>query len=264
MEKTRLDIYLVKNNLAPSRAKAQEMINNGNVIVDDKIITKPSFEITNNNIKILENDLLKYVSRGGLKLQKALDIFNISLNDKIICDIGASKGGFTDCALQHNAKKVYAIDVGEKQLDESLINNPKVINLENLNFKNVTNDIFKETIDLYVCDVSFISIKTILEKLQQLDNKFTIIILYKPQFEVGKSNLNAKGVVKNLKALENSLNEFIDFLNKKNIGIINVTFSPIKGQKEGNIEFLFYLKNEYQSIKINTKELIKTATKVLR
>ena len=143
MSKIRLDICLVNKNIVPSRSKASELIHNGKVTVNGKVIVKPSFEVLeSDNISLLENELLKFVSRGGLKLEKALNYFNINIKDFIILDIGASTGGFTDCALKHNAKKVYSLDVGTDQLHESLKNDSRVISLENTNFKDVDSSMF--------------------------------------------------------------------------------------------------------------------------
>lgn len=265
MNKERLDTYLVKNNYVPSRSKAAELIHNGKVLINNKVILKPSFDVSDEDqIKILNNEVLKYVSRGGLKLEKAIDYFNLNLKDKVILDIGASTGGFTDCALKYNAKKVYSLDVGTNQLHDSLKNNDKVISLENTNFKDVDSSMFNEKIDLYVCDVSFISIQIILRKLQELDKDFEIVVLFKPQFEVGKNNLNKNGVVKNKKILSEALNRFNDFLNITKIGVVDATYSPICGQKEGNIEFLFYLKNNYTSKIINYELIINEAIEVLK
>lgn len=257
MNKVRLDVYLVLNNFVPSRSKASQLINENKVKVNGKIVNKASFEVKDDAIiTIINNEVLKYVSRGGLKLEKAIELFNLDFNDKVILDIGSSTGGFTDCALSYNAKKVYALDVGSNQLHESLKNNSKVISLENTNFKDVALDIFDEIIDFYVCDVSFISIQTILKKLQELDENFKIVILFKPQFEVGKNNLNKSGVVKNFNILLNALKNFDMFLKALNIGIIDATFSPILGQKEGNIEFLFYLINNHSSKSIDYTKLV--------
>ena len=263
--KERLDSYLVKKGFVPSRSKAAELISNGKVKVNDKIITKNSFEVSDEaNIEILNNEVLKYVSRGGLKLQKAIECFNLDLTDKVILDIGSSTGGFTDCALKHNAKKVYALDVGTDQLHESLRNDERVVSIENTNFKDATNELFDEKIDLYVCDVSFISIQTILAKLKQLDENFHIIILFKPQFEVGKNNLNKNGVAKNKMCIVGALIDFYSFLNALNIGIKNATFSPIIGQKEGNVEFLFELKTNEKSIHVSFTKLVAEAYNSLK
>ena len=265
MSKIRLDTYLVNNNYVPSRSKASELIHSNKVYVNDKLISKPSFEVDeSSNIKIISNDLLKYVSRGGLKLEKAINIFSLDLSGKVILDIGASTGGFTDCALQNDAKKVYSLDVGYDQLHESLRNNDKVINIENTNFKDVSLSMFDEKIDLYVCDVSFISIMQILKKLIELDDNFSIVILFKPQFEVGKNNLNKHGVVKNTNILIKALNDFAYKLKLMNIGIIDATYSPIIGQKEGNIEYLFYLKKNNTSKNINFESLVNESYKALK
>ena len=265
MSKERLDIYLVNNNYAPSRSKAAQLINNGSIFVNKKLINKPSFLVDEtDDIEVIENDVLKYVSRGGLKLEKALKVFNVDVTDYIVLDIGASTGGFTDCLLLNNAKKVYALDVGTDQLHEKLKKDSRVVSIENTNFKDVNHKMIKDKIDLYVCDVSFISITTILKKLGEFDDKFTIIILYKPQFEVGKANLNAKGVVKNSKVLIESLNKFKMFLDSLNIGILNYSFSPIMGNKEGNVEYLFYLKNNEKSINVNFNDLVKKSYEVLK
>lgn len=263
--KERIDSFLVKKGFAPSRSKATELISNGKVKVNGKLISKNSFEVNDDvNIEILNNEVLKYVSRGGLKLQKAIETFNLDLNKKVILDIGSSTGGFTDCALKHNAKKVYALDVGTDQLHESLRNDGRVVSIENTNFKDATLDLFDERIDLYVCDVSFISIQTIISKLKQLDENFHIIILFKPQFEVGKNNLNKNGVAKNKMCIVGALVDFYGFLNALNIGIKNATFSPIIGQKEGNVEFLFELKANEKSIHVSFTKLVADAYNSLK
>lgn len=237
----RLDIYLTENGFASTRSKAQQLIKEGMIKVDDKIIVKSGFEINNQKVDIIENEVLKYVSRGGHKLQKAIDTFGLNFKDKVIVDIGSSTGGFTDCSLKYGAKKVYAIDVGTSQLHESLRNREDVIIMENTNFKDVTKDTFSEKIDFYVCDVSFISIRFILNTLLSFHSDFEIILLFKPQFEIGKVGLNKKGVVKNKSFLKESLNDFVSYLKEHKLNIIDYSFSPILGNKEGNIEFLFYL-----------------------
>ena len=265
MNKVRLDLYLVEHNYVPSRSKASEMIKNNKVFVNNKLVNKLSFEVDEIDIiSISENDILKYVSRGGLKLEKAINEFSLNLDGLTILDIGASTGGFTDCALQNNAKKVYALDVGNNQLHESLLNNDKVINLENTNFKDINKDLVNEKIDLYVCDVSFISIMQILKKLKEFDENFSIVILFKPQFEVGKNNLNKNGVAKNPNVIIKALNEFAYNLKLMNIGIINATFSPIKGHKEGNIEYLFYLKNNEKGKQFDFEKIVNESYKVLK
>jgi len=261
----RLDTYLTLNNMLPSRSKAQELISKGKILVNNKVVTKASYDVKEIDIvTVLEDELLTYVSRGGLKLEKAIKLFNIDVSRLVCCDIGASTGGFTDCLLTFNAKKVYAIDVGTNQLADKLKNDNRVISLENTNFKDVTIDTFKDKIDLYVCDVSFISIETIIKHLNEFDSDFHMVILYKPQFEVGPNNLNHNGVVKSSNIIKEYLNRFVEFLKILNIGIINFTYSPIKGQKEGNIEYLFELKNNYKNTNINIEKTVNDSYKELK
>lgn len=256
----RLDIYLLENNYCETRSKASQLIKNNKVLVNDKVITKNGFEVKENDaVKVLQNDVLKYVSRGGLKLEKAISYFSLDFKDKVICDIGSSTGGFTDCSLHNGAKKVYAIDVGSNQLHESLRNRSDVIVFENTNFKDVTTNIFTDKIDYFVCDVSFISIRQIINKLISLYIDFTLICLFKPQFEVGPSKLNHNGVVKTNDDILNTLNDFEIYLRNKNINILNCTYSPILGNKQGNKEFLFYLSTSGTSIKFNYEEIISLA-----
>ena len=244
MNKERLDIFLVKNNYVPSRSKAIELIKNGNVLINDKAILKGSYLVDNDSsITIKESQLLNYVSRGGLKLQKAIDEFNIQLNGLTIMDIGASTGGFTSCALNENAKKVYAIDVGSNQLHESLRNNSKVISIENTNFKDIAKCNISDKIDMYVCDVSFISLRTIIDVLKKYDEN---------------------GVVKSEKIVVSYINSFINYLSFNNIGVVNFTYSPIIGHHEGNIEYLFYLKSKEKSKVINYNSIIEESFKVLK
>ena len=265
MSKERLDVYLVNKKLISSRSKALELIKNNNVLVNDKVTIKPSFLVDDNDSIIIKDDpLLEYVSRGGLKLKKALNSFNISLKDLIIMDIGASTGGFTSCALKENAKLVYAIDVGSNQLHESLRNNNKVISIENTNFKDIAKCNINDKIDMYVCDVSFISLRLIIDTLKNYDENFTLIALFKPQFEVGRSNLNKNGVVKNKKIILMAINSFVNYLAYNDIAILDFTYSPIIGHHEGNIEYLFYLKNKGKSKQINYNSIIEESYAVLK
>ena len=265
MEKIRLDLYLTLKNYVSSRNKACQLIKANKIKVNGKPINKDSFLVQDTDtIEIIDEDNLKYVSRGGLKLEKALNSFKVLLDGLVVLDIGSSTGGFTDCALQNGAKKVYALDVGTNQLAKSLKEDLRVISLENTNFKDINHDLIQEKIDFYVCDVSFISIRTILLKLQEFDKDFTIIILYKPQFEVGKANINKKGLVKSTKILKDSLFDFLAFLKISNIGVLNYDYSPIKGNKQGNIEFLFLLKNQCASIKVDVDRLVDSANNSLK
>ena len=260
----RLDQYLVNNNYVISRNKAATLIKNNKVKVDGKIINKASYEVDSPNIEILESEELEFVSRGGLKLKKAIEYFNLDFNNKIICDIGASSGGFSDCALKHNAKYVYAIDVGTNQLVNELRNDKRVKSYENTNFKDVDLSYFDSKIDYYVCDVSFISIEKIIKHLIEIEDEFEFIGLFKPQFEVGKDKINSKGLVKKDIYLIEALTNFIKYINDNHLYLKGITYSPIKGNKSGNIEFLVYINNKEGNISYNLKELVTNAKEQLK
>lgn len=242
--KERLDSILVTKGYFKSRAKAKYAIDSGNIYVNNIQITKSSKLISEEDNIEVRGETLKYVSRGGLKLEKAVNVFEINLNDKICMDIGASTGGFTDVMLQNGAKKVYSVDVGHDQLDEKLINNEKVINLEGTNIKDIDVKDFN-AIDFISTDVSFISILQVIPKIYELLKiKGNAVILIKPQFEVGKQNLNKNGVVKDIKIHKKILESIIEQINKIGFEILNLDYSPIKGPA-GNIEYLLYIeKNE--------------------
>ena len=261
----RLDLFLVENKYTETRNKASQLIKNGKVKVNGKVITKNGYEISSTDkIEIIENDVLEFVSRGGHKLDKAINVFSLDFKDKIICDIGSSTGGFTDCSLKHGAKKVYAIDVGTNQLHSSLRNNPQVIVLENTNFRYIDKTIFKDKIDFYVCDVSFISIRTIIDTLVSFDDDFKIMLLFKPQFEVGPARLNKNGVVAKKEYLIDAINSFLIYLKDKRLHVLNVSYSPILGSKEGNIEFLFYVSNKGNDFQFDPTSLVKKAHSALK
>ena len=237
----RIDLYLVDNGYYKSRELAKLAIEQGLVKVDGNVVTKPSFDYKNGLIEV--SDPLKFVSRGGYKLECAINSFYLDFKDKVIVDIGSSTGGFTDCSLQYGAKKVYAIEVGFDQLDPRLLDNDKVISMEETNFLDIEG--FDENIDFYVSDVSFISIKKILEHLDKLDAK-DIVILVKPQFEVENKLLNKNGVLKDRSKHYEVLKDINSFINSINYKIHKITPSPIKG-KSGNIEYLAYVKRESNS-----------------
>ena len=261
----RLDLFLVEHKYAETRSKASQLIKNEKVLVNSQTITKNGYEIKDTDqVKVLENDVLEFVSRGGHKLEKALQVFGIDFQDKVICDIGSSTGGFTDCSIKHGAKKVYAIDVGTSQLHPSLRGNSKVIVLENTNFRYVTPSIFEESVDYYVCDVSFISVRVILETLLSFKEDFTILLLFKPQFEVGPDKLNKNGVVRKNEFLIDAINRFKEFLRTKSLHILGASYSPILGNKEGNIEFLFEISTKGKDISFYSENLVKEAASNLR
>ncbi|MBQ9449403.1 MAG: TlyA family RNA methyltransferase [Acholeplasmatales bacterium] len=244
----RLDVYLTENNHIESRTKAKSLIGDSLVMVNGKIITKPSFEVTEEDeVKIIGNNN-PYVSRGGLKLEAAINNFNLDFKEKVVLDIGASTGGFTDCALQHGAKLVYAVDVGSDQLHPTLRSNPKVVSMEKTNVKDLGE--LPNKIDFVVMDVSFVSIEYLLPFIYKyvMDSNYGFVMLIKPQFELGHQKLK-NGVVKDskthLRVIENIKSE----LNKYNLGIYNLIPSPILGG-DGNKEFLAYVKNGSNDFKI--------------
>ena len=238
----RLDIALTDRNLALSRAKAQELLAAGVVSVNGKTVKKPAFTVKEEDvISLEENDVQKYVSRGGLKLEAALDSFGISVQDKICLDVGASSGGFTDCLLQRGAALVYAVDVGTEQLHPRLKQDKRVVSLEKYNAKNMKAADFASKPSLVVMDVSFISQTSLYPPLSALLQKGDILVsLVKPQFEVGRSFVGKRGIVKNQKAVSQAkarikeAAESFGFTFKKEIP------SPISGG-DGNTEYLFYL-----------------------
>ncbi len=241
IEKERLDILLVKKNLAPSRELAKAFIMAGNVYVDgvkeDKAGTK--LPVTAN---ILVKDTeMKYVSRGGYKLEKAVEEFGLSLEGKICLDVGASTGGFTDCMLQNGAVKVYAIDVGYGQFAWKLRNDPRVVCMEKTNVRYITHEEITEEADFASIDVSFISLTKVLPAtLGVLGNGGQLVCLIKPQFEAGREKVGKKGVVKDKNVHREVILKIIDFAFENNVHVKNISFSPIKGP-EGNIEYLIYL-----------------------
>lgn len=242
MAKIRLDIYLTQNGLAPSRERAKSMIMEGIVFVDNQKCDKAGEMIKENAVVEIRGNTLKYVSRGGLKLEKALKEFPIDLHDRITMDIGASTGGFTDCMLQNGAKKVYAVDVGYGQLAWSLRNDERVVNMERTNIRSLTRDDIPETPDFASIDVSFISLRLVLPVVKELLSETgEITALIKPQFEAGREQVGKKGVVRDLSIHIEVIKNIVDFAQGIGLFTEGLSFSPIKGP-EGNIEYLLYLK----------------------
>ncbi len=243
--KERLDVVLVDRGFATSREKAKTMIMEGNVFVkgnrEDKAGTKIDVDA---DIEI-HGQQLKYVSRGGLKLEKAMTHFDISLEDKVCMDIGASTGGFTDCMLQNGCKKVYAVDVGHDQLDEKLLSDPRVVNIEGVNARKLKKDLFKDKIDFFTVDVSFISLTLVLSSIRNIiENGALGVCLIKPQFEVGKENIGKNGVVKNKKLHAMAVNKICEFCLNNGFAVLALDYSPIKGP-DGNIEYLILVKKSW-------------------
>src|SRR5690625_1623093 len=238
MSKERLDVLLVKRNLIETREKAKRMIMAGLVFSDTERLDKPGMRV-NSDIPITVKGTLKYVSRGGFKLERALKVFEINVQDKVIVDIGSSTGGFTDCALQNGAKLVYAIDVGYNQLDWKLRSNPQVIVKERTNFRYVTKESFtKGQPNFALIDVSFISLRLILPVLKNvLLNNSEVVALIKPQFEAKREQVGKKGIIRDKKIHQKVLEQIISFAQSEGYSFFNLTYSPITGG-EGNIEFL--------------------------
>lgn len=240
--KIRLDVALTEMKLARSRTAAQRIIQEGVVTVNGNRILKPSesVEPETDIISVSENpECMKYVGRGGFKLEKAIEQFHIQLNGKICLDIGASTGGFTDCMLKNGAEKVFAVDVGKDQLYESLKNNPRVVSLEQLDIRNVKNEI-TDLVDFVSVDVSFISLKLILpEIIRFVSANSEGVALIKPQFENGKHKNGKNGVIKNPKVHQKIVEDICSFAEGTGLNSIKVIPSPIEGG-DGNKEFLMY------------------------
>ena len=243
--KERLDILLVNRGLAPSREKAKVIIMTGNVFVNGQREDKPGTCFDSEKAKIeVRGASLKYVSRGGLKLEKALQNFPITLEEKICMDIGASTGGFTDCMLQNGAKKVYSVDVGHGQLDWKLRNDKRVVCMEKTTFRYMKPEDIEDALDFASVDVSFISLTKILLPARRLLNKEgEMVCLIKPQFEAGREKVGKKGVVRDQKVHEEVIVKIYEFALLCGFFVLDLSYSPIKGP-EGNIEYLIHLKKD--------------------
>ncbi len=241
-KKVRLDLYLFENGFTESREKAKALIMSGIVYVNDQKELKPGRDIKSDDTVEVRGSTLKYVSRGGLKLEKAMQEFPIELDDSICMDIGASTGGFTDCMLQNGAKKVYSIDVGYGQLAWKLRSDERVVNLERTNFRYVTHEQIPEEIDFASVDVSFISLKIILPVMYELlkDNGEAVCLI-KPQFEAGREKVGKKGVVRDVNVHTEVIENIVSFAASQKFTVSGLSYSPVKGP-EGNIEYLIYLK----------------------
>ena len=254
---TRIDIALVKRGIFETRNKAQNEIKNKIIFCNNVCITKPAFDVTDTDIIEIKGEKLKYVSRGGLKLEKAIKEFNIDLKDKTLIDIGSSTGGFSDCALQNGIKKVYVIDVGTNQFDKTLRLNNKINLYENTDFRNIDNNIINDA-NIASIDVSFISVTKLTNKLKELTNLKEVICLIKPQFECGKEISDKyKGVPLNKEVHKSVIENVIKSFKDNNYYINSLTSSPIKGGN-GNIEYLAYFKRDKER-SINIEEVVNKA-----
>ena len=239
--KERLDVLLVKRGLAPSREKAKAIIMSGIVFVDNEREDKAGTTFDEKvNIEV-RGKTLKYVSRGGLKLEKAMDVFGVKIEGKTCMDVGASTGGFTDCMLQNGAVKVYSVDVGHGQLAWKLVQDDRVICMDRTNIRYVTPDQIDDVLDFASIDVSFISLtKVLLPVKNLLKENGQIVCLIKPQFEAGRENVGKKGVVRDKKVHVQVIEKVIEYAMSIGFKILNLDYSPVKGP-EGNIEYLLYL-----------------------
>ena len=248
--KERLDVLLVKRGLAPSREKAKAIIMSGIVFVDNEREDKAGTTFDEKvNIEV-RGKTLKYVSRGGLKLEKAMDVFGVKIEGKTCMDVGASTGGFTDCMLQNGAVKVYSVDVGHGQLAWKLVQDDRVICMDRTNIRYVTPDQIDDVLDFASIDVSFISLtKVLLPVKNLLKENGQIVCLIKPQFEAGREKVGKKGVVRDKKVHEEVILKIIDFAFEIGLNVIGIDFSPIKGP-EGNIEYLIMLDRKNEGLTI--------------
>lgn len=258
-KKTRLDVAVFEQGYAPSREKAKALIMAGIVYVNNQKVDKAGFELKEGDVLEVRGKTLQYVSRGGLKLEKAMQEFPITLEGNVCMDVGASTGGFTDCMLQNGAVKVYSVDVGYGQLAWKLRIDERVVNLERTNFRYATREQIPDEIDFASVDVSFISLKHILPNLNTLlapDGQ--AVCLIKPQFEAGKEKVGKKGVVRDLNVHLEVVENVINLAVENGFSVMGLQFSPIKGP-EGNIEYLIYLNksaNPIVSENVNAKELV--------
>lgn len=258
-KKTRLDVAVFEQGYAPSREKAKAIIMAGIVYVNNQKVDKAGFELKEGDVLEVRGKTLQYVSRGGLKLEKAMQEFPITLEGKVCMDVGASTGGFTDCMLQNGAVKVYSVDVGYGQLAWKLRTDERVVNLERTNFRYATREQIPDEIDFASVDVSFISLKHILPNLNTLlASDGQAVCLIKPQFEAGKEKVGKKGVVRDLNVHLEVVENVINLAVENGFSVMGLQFSPIKGP-EGNIEYLIYLNKSSTPIvseNVNAKELV--------
>lgn len=234
----RLDMAVVQQGFAPSRQRAKGLIQRGQIAVNGKICTKPAYAVAAEDVVTLEGTDIPYVGRGGLKLEHALVCAKISLVGSICMDIGASTGGFTDCMLQHGAKKVYAIDVGHDQLAPVLREDPRVVSWEGMDIRQVTPSQLQEPIDFFSMDVSFISLRHVLPSVVKLlQSGAAGAVLIKPQFEVGREHVGKNGLVTDPKAHRQVLQQILQLFQTLDLSLRLLTPSPIQGGS-GNVEYL--------------------------
>ncbi len=254
--KKRLDILVYEKGLAESREKAKALIMAGIIYADNQKADKPG-TVYPEDVKLeLRGNKLRYVSRGGLKLEKAVNSFSLDLKDKIIMDIGASTGGFTDCMLQNGAKKVYSVDVGYGQLDWKLRNDERVVNLERTNIRYITPEIVPDKLDFFSVDVCFISLVLVLPAVRPfLKDKAQAVCLIKPQFEAGKGKVGKNGVVRDKQIHIEVIQKIYDFCLNNGFSVLDMDYSPIKGP-EGNIEYLLYIEKSDEPVAVKEFDIV--------
>ena len=262
--KKRLDVLLTERMFAETRSKAQAIIMSGNVYVNGQKADKPGISYEETVEIEVKGAVCPYVSRGGLKLEKALRDFGVKPEGYVCSDSGASTGGFTDCLLQQGAKKVFAIDVGYGQLDWKIRSDERVVVMERTNIRYVTPEDLGEPLDLSVIDVSFIGLEIVLPTIKTLLKPTgQVLCLIKPQFEAGKENVGKKGVVREPKIHKMVLDNFVSLVHGLGFKILGLTFSPVKGP-EGNIEFLGHLSlDAVEGIQPDTAQVVSDAHKTL-
>ncbi len=258
--KMRLDLLLIEKGFFSSREKAKAAIMAGEVLVENEKATKAGSEFAIDSQIRLLGERLPYVSRGGLKLAKALTIFPYDIKDKIMLDIGASTGGFVDCALQNGAQKVYAVDVGYNQLAWSLRNDQRVVCLEKTNARYLDNTIITEKVDIITADVAFISLTLALPAAIEhlLKDNGALICLIKPQFEAGKENVGKKGVVRDQNVHKEVISKIIDACQDWQLAVQMLDYSPITGPN-GNIEYLLFAEKNKESAAIDIDAIVDAA-----
>ena len=263
--KTRLDVLLTERGLLDSRQKAQATIMSGIVFVNGQRVDKAGTAVSNDALIEIRGTTLPYVSRGGLKLEKAMQTFPLTLTGKICADIGASTGGFTDCMLQNGAKKVYAVDVGYGQLDWKLRNDARVVCMERTNARYLTHEEIPEELDFASIDVSFISLKLIFPALYGLLREGgEIACLIKPQFEAGREKVGKKGVVRDPAVHLEVLEHFLIHAKENHFTVLGITYSPIRGP-EGNIEYLGFLrKSEEPDAAVDLQAIVEASHTALK
>ena len=260
----RLDSVLVRRGLCSGRERAKEEIRGGHVLVDGQRETRPSRDVPEDIPLQLVGEALRYVSRGGLKLDKALEAFDIRPEGKVCVDCGASTGGFTDCLLQHGALRVYSLDVGSGQLAEKLRSDARVVSMENFNVRELQPDDLPEAPELAVIDVSFISLRLILPAVSRvLSPEGEAVCLIKPQFEAGRARVGKKGVVRDAAVHRQVLEELFLFFPTLGLYPAGLTWSPIRGP-EGNIEYLCHLRRQPAAFRPEIRRCVEEAYDTLR